>query len=276
MLGVHEEPGKPLTQTLCAHVKDRKLLLILDNCEHLVSACASLANALLRGAPDVRIIATSREALHIPGEQTYPVLPLAVPDRKAGVEALLRSDAVQLFVERARLQKPELHADRARRAGRRRALRAPRRHSARAGARGRADALAVDRRDQRAAARSLQAADRRQSRRARAPADAARAGELVVRPAAGTRADAARPAERIRRRIRPRGGGGRLRRGAARVRGRPRSADARWSTSRWSWSTRATASSRYGLLETIREFAREHLTKRYDMSEQRCCERQSS
>jgi predicted ATPase/class 3 adenylate cyclase len=106
VLGVREEPGKTLTQTLCEHVKDHKLLLVVDNCEHLVGACASLAEALLQGAPGVRILATSREALHIRGEQTYPVLPLAAPDRKAGVEALLRSEAVQLFVERAQLQRP--------------------------------------------------------------------------------------------------------------------------------------------------------------------------
>jgi len=105
-LSVREEAGAPLIQTLCAHLRERKLLLILDNCEHLVSACASLADALLQGAPGVRILATSREALHIHGEQTYAVLPLAVPDRKAGAEALLRSEAVQLFVERARLQRP--------------------------------------------------------------------------------------------------------------------------------------------------------------------------
>lgn len=105
-LGVQEEPGRPLTQTLCAHVKQRKLLLIFDNCEHLVSACAELAHALLRAGPDVRIIATSREALRVPGEQTYPVMPLAVPDRAADVGALARSDAVQLFVDRARLHKP--------------------------------------------------------------------------------------------------------------------------------------------------------------------------
>ena len=106
VLEVREEPGKSLVQTLCAHVKDHKLLVILDNCEHLVGACASLADALLQGASEVKILATSREALHIRGEQTYPVLPLAAPDRHAGVEALLRSDAVQLFVERAQLQKP--------------------------------------------------------------------------------------------------------------------------------------------------------------------------
>ena len=68
--------------TLCAYVREHKLLLIIDNCEHLIGACASLADALLQAAPGVRIIATSREALHIRGEQTYPVLPLRVPDRK--------------------------------------------------------------------------------------------------------------------------------------------------------------------------------------------------
>ncbi|HEY5307343.1 MAG TPA: NB-ARC domain-containing protein, partial [Casimicrobiaceae bacterium] len=106
VLGVHEEPGKPLMQTLCTHLKDHKVLLVVDNCEHLVSACASMADAFLRGTTEVRILATSREALHIRGEQTLPVLPLAVPVRNADAESLLRSEAVQLFVERARLQKP--------------------------------------------------------------------------------------------------------------------------------------------------------------------------
>jgi predicted ATPase len=106
VLGVHEESGRLLTETLCKHVKEHRLLFVLDNCEHLVSACASLADALLRGAPELRILATSREALHIRGEQIYQVLPLKAPDRSAGVETLLRSEAVQLFVERARLQKP--------------------------------------------------------------------------------------------------------------------------------------------------------------------------
>jgi predicted ATPase/class 3 adenylate cyclase len=105
-LGVQEEPGRALAQTLAAHLKSRKLLIILDNCEHLVHACASLANALLQSAPDLRIIATTREALRIRGEQTYPVLPLPLPDRAAGAAALAKSDAVQLFMDRARLHKP--------------------------------------------------------------------------------------------------------------------------------------------------------------------------
>ena len=106
VLAVREEPGKPLTHTLCAHLKSRKALLIFDNCEQVVSACASLANALLRAAPDIRIIASSREALRVPGEQVYPVLPLALPDATANVETLSRSEAVQLFMARAQLQKP--------------------------------------------------------------------------------------------------------------------------------------------------------------------------
>ncbi|HEV7414131.1 MAG TPA: tetratricopeptide repeat protein [Casimicrobiaceae bacterium] len=106
VLNVREEPGKPLDQTLCEHVKDRELLLVLDNCEHLIAACAGIVDTLLRGAPKARFLATSREGLHIRGEQTYHVLPLAAPDRNAGVDGLLRSEAVQLFVERARLQKP--------------------------------------------------------------------------------------------------------------------------------------------------------------------------
>ena len=106
VLAIREEPGRPIVQTLCAHLREHKLLVILDNCEHLVNACASLASALIQAVPNLRLLATSREPLRIPGEQTYAVLPLAVP-RRADAETLLRSEAVQLFVERARLQKPD-------------------------------------------------------------------------------------------------------------------------------------------------------------------------
>jgi len=106
VLGVREEPGRPLLQTLCAHVKTRKLMLIVDNCEQVIEACAALANALLRAAPEVRILATSRIALRVPGEQTYIVQPLPVPMRDADAATLAKSTAVQLFVERAKLHKP--------------------------------------------------------------------------------------------------------------------------------------------------------------------------
>ena len=67
VLGVQERTGTPLTETLCAHLKARQLLLLLDNCEHLLDACATLTDAMLRGAAQPTIIATSREPLHVDG-----------------------------------------------------------------------------------------------------------------------------------------------------------------------------------------------------------------
>jgi predicted ATPase/class 3 adenylate cyclase len=106
VLGIREEVGTTLTQTICTTLKARRLLLILDNCEHLVFACAALIDELVRAVPDIRVIATSREALCIAGEQTYLLPALSLPDAKARVEDQARSHAVQLFVERAQLHKP--------------------------------------------------------------------------------------------------------------------------------------------------------------------------
>ncbi len=106
VLGIREEPDRPLIQTLSAAVKTRRLLLIFDNCEHVIKASADLANALLRAGRQVQILASSREALRVPGEHSYPVLPLPVPHQRDGLEALSRSTAVRLFVERAQLHKP--------------------------------------------------------------------------------------------------------------------------------------------------------------------------
>ncbi len=105
-LGVRDEPGQPLLKTLVAHLKPLRVLIVLDNCEHLMQPSADMAHAILRGAPGVRLLATSREGLKVPGELTYPVHPLPVPDRHDGTAALLESTAAQLFVERARLHKP--------------------------------------------------------------------------------------------------------------------------------------------------------------------------
>jgi non-specific serine/threonine protein kinase len=79
VLGVRERSGFDLTETLANHLKSRRLLLVLDNCEHLIDACATLATALLLGAPEIRIVASSREQLQIAGEQIYPVPPLSLP-----------------------------------------------------------------------------------------------------------------------------------------------------------------------------------------------------
>lgn len=106
VLGIRDEPGQSLLQTLCAAVRQRRLLLILDNCEHVIKASADLADALLRAGRHLQILASSREALRVPGEHGYAVLPLPVPAARDGVEALARSTAARLFVERAQLHKP--------------------------------------------------------------------------------------------------------------------------------------------------------------------------
>ena len=106
VLGVREEPGRPVLQSLCAHLASRRALLVLDNCEHLMKPAADLAHAVLRAAPGVRMLASSREALRVPGEQVLPILPLPVPGRGDSLDALGRSAAVRLFVERAQSHKP--------------------------------------------------------------------------------------------------------------------------------------------------------------------------
>lgn len=102
-LGVREQSGRTPTEALCDYLRYRKLLLILDNCEHLIGACATLADALLRACPNLRILATSREALGIAGETCWPVPSLSLPaaSHLPPVEELLRYEAVRLFVERA-------------------------------------------------------------------------------------------------------------------------------------------------------------------------------
>lgn len=103
VFGLREVPGTPLIQTLCAYLKNKRALLILDNCEHLLSACAELAGKLLQSGPDVRLLASSREILNVPGEAPFRVPSLPVPplDPLAALEELERFEAVRLFVERA-------------------------------------------------------------------------------------------------------------------------------------------------------------------------------
>jgi predicted ATPase len=106
VLGVRERAGIDLTETLSSHLKSRRLLLLLDNCEHLIGACATLAATFLLAAPAIRILASSREQLQITGEQIYPVPPLSLPAPDGSLESLARSEAAQMFIERVRLQDP--------------------------------------------------------------------------------------------------------------------------------------------------------------------------
>lgn len=107
-LNVKEEPGKPILQTLTEHLKSKHPLLVLDNCEHLLDACAKLADTLMRQCPRVQLLASSREALGISGELTYRVPSLSLPDpnRHQTPESLTHFEAVQLFLERALFHQP--------------------------------------------------------------------------------------------------------------------------------------------------------------------------
>ncbi|HEX9330899.1 MAG TPA: adenylate/guanylate cyclase domain-containing protein, partial [Anaerolineales bacterium] len=102
-LGVREQPGRMILDALIDYVRAKNMLLILDNCEHLIEACAQLANNLLRAAPRLKILATSREALGIAGETAYrvPSLPLPDPQQLQDLDALAQNDCVHLFVDRA-------------------------------------------------------------------------------------------------------------------------------------------------------------------------------
>ena len=108
VLGVPEEPNRSLVDTLCDLLAAKKLLLILDNCEHMVPACATLADTLLRRCSRLRLCATSRQVLGVQGEITWRVPSLSVPD-PAPLSAdeptittrMMASEAVRLFVARA-------------------------------------------------------------------------------------------------------------------------------------------------------------------------------
>lgn len=110
-LGVRDEPGRPLLQSLCAQLQGQRVLLILDNCEHLLQPVARLAHALLQAAPQLVIVASSREPLRLPGERTVPILPLAVPGASDSALQLAASPAVQLFVQRAQSHRPDFQLD---------------------------------------------------------------------------------------------------------------------------------------------------------------------
>ncbi|MGH2369353.1 MAG: ATP-binding protein, partial [Chloroflexota bacterium] len=109
-LGVREVPPESVVEALVAHLRPKRALLVLDNCEHVVGACAALVAALLRGCPDLRVIATSREPLHVPGEVTWRVPPLSLPPpglpAPAPPERLVAYEAVRLFFERAQAVQP--------------------------------------------------------------------------------------------------------------------------------------------------------------------------
>ena len=111
-LGVKEESGHPVQDALVKHVAQRQILIILDNCEHLIDACAHLAKALLQAGAQVRILTTSREPLRIAGETTLQLPTLSLPDDPSpSLSALRDVDAIRLFVDRATAADPAFHLD---------------------------------------------------------------------------------------------------------------------------------------------------------------------
>src|SRR5262249_4242107 len=105
-------PPGPLADRLAAALASRQMLLVLDNCEHLIGPVAALAERLLQAAPGLRILATSQEPLAIGGEQLWEVPPLELPGREDGeADVVAKAGAVQLFVSRAAAAAPGFTVD---------------------------------------------------------------------------------------------------------------------------------------------------------------------
>ncbi|MFN8538845.1 MAG: BTAD domain-containing putative transcriptional regulator [Thermomicrobiales bacterium] len=106
VIGLRQQSGQPLREPVIAALRDQPALVVLDNCEHLIAACADLAAALLAGCPELRILATSREALRVAGELAWRVPSLRVPGETPDLAALRDTPAVGLFLDRARFARP--------------------------------------------------------------------------------------------------------------------------------------------------------------------------
>jgi predicted ATPase/class 3 adenylate cyclase len=108
VLGIRDDAGQSPHEAIMKFVRDRRLLIVLDNCEHMTQACAELARGMLEAGPAVTILATSRERLGIGGEQTYPLAPFAVPPKEAlAPDALAQFPSVRLLSERAASARPD-------------------------------------------------------------------------------------------------------------------------------------------------------------------------
>jgi len=111
VLGVRPEPGRPVLDALVTAVGGRRLLVLLDNCEHVIGTCAKLADALLRNCPDLALLATSREPLGIDGERIYQVPPMRTPADEDSPDAIRACETVRLLEDRAAAQGAPLAGD---------------------------------------------------------------------------------------------------------------------------------------------------------------------
>jgi predicted ATPase/DNA-binding SARP family transcriptional activator len=111
-LGIRHQPNRPPGESVAEYLSARRCLIVLDNCEHVIDAAAEISVTLLREAPGVHILATSRERLTVPGERAWPVPPLGLPSKRAReVQTLLDAEAVRLFLDRASAVLPAFELD---------------------------------------------------------------------------------------------------------------------------------------------------------------------
>jgi non-specific serine/threonine protein kinase len=112
-LAVSEQVGRSVRDSLVDRLRAKRILLVLDNCEHLVQACAELVDTLLRACPDIRVLATSRQRLHVTGETTWRVPSMSVPpaEEVTSCHSVATYDATRLFVERAVAVFPSFSVD---------------------------------------------------------------------------------------------------------------------------------------------------------------------
>jgi len=112
-IGINEQAGKTPIEILKEYLREKKSMIVLDNCEHLIEASAKVMNTLLNAAPNLKVMASSREALGVKGELSYPVPSLSLPDPKhlPVLEQLSRYEAVRLFIDRALLVAPHFVVD---------------------------------------------------------------------------------------------------------------------------------------------------------------------
>jgi predicted ATPase/class 3 adenylate cyclase len=112
-IGISEQAGKPAMEILKEYLHEKQVLIVLDNCEHLIEASTRVTNGLLNFAPGLKILASSREALGVQGEVSYPVPSLSLPDPKhmPAIEQLSQFEAVRLFIDRALLVAAQFTVD---------------------------------------------------------------------------------------------------------------------------------------------------------------------